>query len=150
MYLEKKLECFANADVGKLILRLSIAILMLFHGYKKFNYGIEGIKGLVLKAGLPEFLAYGVYMGEIIIPILLIVGLCTRVSALIFSGTMFFAIYLAHADTLFTIDPKTGGLMVELPLLYLLGGVTLFFLGAGKYSNDAKAKGCCCTKKSSC
>ena len=58
---ENKLACTLNEDIGKLILRLSIAGLMLFHGFAKLFNGIDGIKFLVNQAGLPEFIAYGVY-----------------------------------------------------------------------------------------
>lgn len=141
---EQKLSSVLNEDIGKLILRLSIAVLMLFHGYKKYTFGIEGIKSLVIKAGLPEVLAYGVYVGEIIIPILLILGFRTRVCALLLSFTMVFAIFLAHSEKLFLIDAKTGGLAIELPLLYLLSALSLFFIGGGKYSIDAKLCSCHC------
>ena len=57
---EYLLSRILNEDIGKIILRVSIATLMLFHGYHKLINGIAGIKGLVVKAGFPEFLAYGV------------------------------------------------------------------------------------------
>ena len=66
---ENKLSCMLNEDIGKLILRVSIAGLMLFHGFFKLFNGIDGIKYLVTQAGLPEFFAYGVYLGEILFPI---------------------------------------------------------------------------------
>lgn len=136
--IEKKLAKYLTEETGKLLLRLSVAILILFHGFKKFSYGISGVKVLVLKAGLPEFLAYGVYMGELIIPFLLLIGLFTRISALILSVTMIAAIFLAYADKLLMLDAKTGGPLIELPLLYLLASLSIAFLGAGKYSLDRK------------
>ena len=137
-YVEKKLAKYMTDESGKFLLRSSIAILMLFHGFKKLNYGISEVKALVLQAGLPEFLAYGVYMGELIIPFLLIAGLFTRFSALILSSTMGVAIYLGFTDKLLMLDAKTGGLLIELPLLYLLVSLSIVFLGAGKYSLDRK------------
>lgn len=138
MYLENKLAQYLPVESGKLLLRLSIAILILFHGFKKFSYGISGVKALVFKAGLPEFLAYGVYMGELIIPFLLIVGLFTRLSAIILSATMMAAIFLAFSDKFLILDAKTGGPLIELPLLYFLVSLSIAFLGAGKYSIDNK------------
>ena len=135
---EKKLATYLVEENGKFLLRLSVAILILFHGFKKFNYGISGVKALIVKAGLPEFLAYGVYMGELIIPFLLILGLFTRMSALILSATMGVAIFLAYSDTFLMLDPKTGGPLIELPLLYLLASLSIAFLGADKYSLDRK------------
>lgn len=138
---ENKLESILNEDIGKLILRFSIASLMLFHGFSKLFNGIDGIKFLVTKAGLPEFMAYGVYLGEIVFPILIIFGLFTRISSLFFALTMVFAIFLAHSNELFNLS-ETGGLAIESALIFLLGAVSIMFIGAGKYSLDAKCKKC--------
>lgn len=138
---ENKLESILNEDIGKLILRFSIAGLMLFHGFSKLFHGIDGIKFLVTDAGLPEFIAYGVYVTEIVFPILIIFGLFTRISSLFFALNMVFAIYLAHSNELFSIS-ETGGLAIESALIYLLGAISIMFIGAGKYSLDAKCKKC--------
>ena len=138
---ENKLESVLNGDIGKLILRFSIAALMLFHGFSKWFNGIDGIKFLVTDAVLPEFIAYGVYMGEVVFPILIILGLFTRISSLFFALTMVFAIFLAHSSELFVLE-ETGGLLIELPLIYLLGSISIMFIGAGKYSLDARCKKC--------
>ena len=134
---ENKLESILNEDIGKLILRVSIAGLMLFHGVFKLFNGIDGIKGLVTQSGLPEFLAYGVYFGEIVFPILIIIGLYTRISSIFFALTMVFAIFLAHSNEIFVLG-KTGGPVIELALIYLLTSISIMFIGAGKYSLDAK------------
>ncbi len=135
--IENKLGNCLNEDIGKLILRLTVACLMLFHGVHKAFNGIDGIKFLVDRGGLPEFIAYGVYFGEIVVPILLIVGLFTRISALVFVINMVAAILLAHGSDLFSLG-KTGGLVIELALFYLLAALAIMFIGAGKYSLDAK------------
>ena len=134
--LENFLARVLSEDVGKLVLRLTLGVLMLLHGISKFEKGINGIKFLVTKNGLPEFLAYGVYVGEIVAPILIIIGLYTRVSSLIYGLTMVFAIYLAHANDIFAINAKTGGSVIELQLLFMFGAFALMFLGAGKISAD--------------
>jgi len=135
--LELLLSTLLSENIGKLLLRLSVAGLMLFHGIKKLTGGIDGIKYLVTNSGLPEILAYGVYIGEIILPILIILGLFTRFASLGLAATMGFAIFLAHSKDLFVIG-KTGGLVVELPLLFLLSSIAIAFIGAGKYSLDKK------------
>ncbi|WP_333803733.1 DoxX family protein [Sulfurospirillum sp.] len=147
MCIENIFAKYENKDIASLVLRVSVSALMLFHGIAKFQGGIDGIKELVVSFGLPSLLAYGVYVGEILMPLLLILGLLTRVSSLIFGGTMLFAIALAHSEMLFAIDAETGGLMIELPLLYLIASIALFFLGAGKFSVDAKLKQCPCRFK---
>jgi len=150
MFLETQFAKYTNEDIGKLILRISTAGLMLFHGFQKYTGGIAEIKELVVSSGLPEIVAYGSYLGELIIPFLLILGVFTRTSALIFGTTMVFALLLVHSDMLLAIDPESGGLMTELPLLYLFSSLALFFLGAGKYSLDARISqcGCLCKKTS--
>ena len=114
---------------------------MLFHGFSKLFNGIDGIKFLVTNAGLPEFIAYGVYMGEVVFPILIILGLFTRISSLFFALTMVFAIFLAHSNEIFVLG-KTGGPVIELALIYLLTSISIMFIGAGKYSLDARCKKC--------
>ncbi|WP_024955094.1 DoxX family protein [Sulfurospirillum arcachonense] len=136
--LENFLGSLLSADIGKLILRLMLGILMLFHGYKKYESGIAGIKGLVVRGGFPEFFAYGVYIGEIVVPILIIVGLYTRISSAIYAFTLGFAIYLVYFSKLFALNAKTGGLIIETPLLFMLGAIVLMFIGAGKFSIDRK------------
>lgn len=134
--IESILANLMSEDIGKLILRVTLGTLMLFHGYHKFVYGLDGIKSLMVSSGFPEFLAYGVYLGEIVFPILLIIGVFTRISSFIYASTMLFAIYVAHSSDIFMINQNTGGLLVELPLIYLLAAVAMVFLGAGKYSFD--------------
>jgi putative oxidoreductase len=126
-----------NEDIGKLILRVSMAGLMLFHGFAKMINGIAGIKGMVTAAGLPEVLAYGVFLGEVVFPLLIICGFLTRISSFIMALTMVFAIFLAYGGAIFTLG-ATGGPTIELPLIYLLVSIALMFLGAGKYSMDYK------------
>jgi len=49
---------------------------------------------------------------------------------------MIFAIFLVYRAEIFVLEPKTGGMRIELPLLHLFAGAALVFLGAGKYSLD--------------
>jgi putative oxidoreductase len=132
---EQKLSSLLNEDVGKLILRISIAGLMLFHGYAKLSHGVDKIAAGLVKSGLPEFLAYGAYVGEVILPILIILGLFTRLAALGMGMTMVFAIFLVFSEKIFMLN-NHGAPVIELPLLYLLLSIVIFFIGAGKYSFD--------------
>lgn len=118
-----------NTDLGLLILRIAVGILMLLHGIAKLK-GISGIEGMLNNAGLPSFLAYGVYVTEIVAPILVVIGYRTRLVSLVYIVGVLFAIFLAHSDSIFTLN-KYGGWGIELLGLYLFGAVTLFFTGAG-------------------
>lgn len=119
-------------NLGKLILRISVGGLLLFHGFQKLMHGIGDVKFLITKMGLPEMLAYGVYAGELIAPLLLLVGTYTRVSGLVIALTMLVSIPAAHPEGIFHLN-EYGGLGIELNALYLLGALAIMFLGSGKY-----------------
>ena len=53
-----------NTDLGLLILRLSIGVLMLMHGIAKLMHGAGGIEQMLEASGLPAFIVYGVYVGR--------------------------------------------------------------------------------------
>ena len=133
----KEKYMFYNADVAKLLLRLSVGILMLFHGVDKIINGIGGVKHLTTSSGLPEFIAYGVYIGEVIVPIFIILGLYARVASVILGVNMLAAIFLAYGNSLFALN-KHGALLIELPLFYLVLSVVIFLLGSGKYAVNSK------------
>jgi putative oxidoreductase len=59
-------------DTGKLILRLTTAGLILFHGIDKIIHGVAFMNGDLAAHHLPAFVAYGVYVGEVIAPLFLI------------------------------------------------------------------------------
>lgn len=120
-------------DIGKLVLRLALGVLMLLHGISKVVNGVDGIVGMVTGLGLPAAVAYGVYLGEVVGPLLVIVGLYTRVGALLIAGNMLFALLLAHRAELFTLAP-TGGWALELQGMFLFGAVAVQLLGAGRFS----------------
>lgn len=117
-------------NIGLLILRLTIGGLMLFHGYDKLSHGIDGIINLLIKNGLPGFTAYTVFLGELIAPILLILGYRTRLASLFIALTMVTAILLAHSDDIFKLGDH-GNWALELNGLYLFGSLAILFLGGG-------------------
>ncbi len=127
-----------NQNLAVLILRIAIGGLMLFHGVSKLLHGVDGIAGMLAGKGIPEFVAYGVYVGEIIAPILIVLGYRMRLAALVFIVNMLVIIFVAHANDIFAISPH-GGWKLELSGLYLLGALALFFTGAGKYAMSRKS-----------
>lgn len=120
-------------DMGKLVLRLSVGVLMLLHGIFKLQNGVGGIAGMLGSQGLPGFLAYGVYLGEVVGPVLVIIGLYTRIGAVLIIGNMLVALALAHSQELFSLG-SMGGWALELQGMFLFGAVAIALLGAGKYS----------------
>jgi putative oxidoreductase len=120
-------------DTGKLVLRAVLAILILFHGVSKITGGAGFITGLVAKAGLPEAFGYLVYVGEVLAPLLMLVGFWARAAALIIVVNMIVAIALVHMGDLFQVG-KTGGWALELQGMYLAAAIAVALLGAGRYS----------------
>ena len=122
-----------SEDFGKLILRASLAVLILFHGVAKIMNGTDFITGLVAKAGMPPALGYFVYVGEVIAPLLVLFGLMTRPAALVIAINMVVAVALVHMPDLLTLS-KTGGWALELQGMFLAAALAVAFLGAGRYS----------------
>lgn len=117
--------------VAKLILRLTLGILILFHGVSKLVHGIGPIEGMVTGMGLPAFVAYGVFLGEVLGPILLIAGFHARLGATLIAVNMLFAFLLAHTGDLASLAP-TGGWRLELQGMYLFAAVALALMGPGR------------------
>lgn len=124
-------------DLGKLVLRLTIGILILFHGVAKLMNGVGGIEGMIVARGLPAFFAWAVYIGEVLAPLLVILGVYTRLGALLIAANMVVAVVLAHSGHLFQLG-GSGGWRLELQALFLFGSVAVAMLGAGRYSIGGK------------
>jgi putative oxidoreductase len=122
-----------SEDLGKLFLRLSVGLVLLLHGINKLQHGVAWITGPLGEVGLPGFIAYGVYIGECIAPLMVIVGFRTRIAAPFMVVNMVMAILLAHRHQIFSIKEAGGGWAIELDALILLGSLALFFLGGGRY-----------------
>ncbi|MDB5963303.1 MAG: GntR family transcriptional regulator [Massilia sp.] len=124
----------ANAnDAGKLVLRAVLAAMLLFHGISKLQHGIGFVADVLAKAGLPAVFGYAVYVGEVIAPLLMLIGLFTRVAALIVAINMIVALSLVHTSQFFTLN-DTGGWALELQAMYFFTAVAVALLGAGRYS----------------
>lgn len=119
-----------NNDLGLLILRITVSVLMLLHGISKFSGGLDFIKSMLSEKGIPEFIAYGVLVGEILAPIAIIIGFRTRIAAAIFAFNCLVAVLMAHSAEIFTMG-EHGGWALELIGLYFFGALALFFTGAG-------------------
>ena len=120
-------------DRARLVLRVLLAVLLLFHGVSKLTGGVGFIAGMLAKAGLPAALAYLVYIGEVVAPLLMLVGLYTRAAALVVAVNMVVALLLVHTGQFFTLN-DTGGWALELQAMYLGAALVVAMLGAGRYS----------------
>ena len=121
-------------DLGKLTLRLTVGGLLLFHGISKAIHGVGWMTDMLAQAGLPGFMRYGIYVGEVVAPILIVVGLLTRPAALVVAFDLLMAIALVFRDKIFTVKEMGGGWTIELEMFFVLGAIALFCLGPGAFS----------------
>ena len=120
-------------DIGKLILRLTLGILLLFHGIPKLFGGVGGIAGMLEGVGLPSVFAYGVLVGEVLGPILVLIGWYARVGAGLIAINMLVALALVHSHELFQLS-ENGALQLERQYFFLFVAVALAFAGPGRFS----------------
>jgi putative oxidoreductase len=125
-----------NADLGRLLLRITLGFCILFHGVAKIQGGIDGIAHDLIALGLPGFIAYGVYVGEVLAPLMLILGLYSRLGAVLVAVNMIFAIVIAHRPDVLRIS-EYGGWAIELQAMYLVTAIALALMGPGRFGiND--------------
>lgn len=129
------MDMLKNEDLGKLVLRVAVGLLMLFHGIDKLINGTGGLDGMFTSIGLPGFFAYGVYLGEVLAPIMLLIGFRVKIAAVLVAGTMVIAILMAHIEDIFALN-EHGAWAIELQMFYILASLSILFLGSGKYSID--------------
>ncbi len=133
------LEKTQHKEIGILMLRISIGVLMLFHGIANLNSNYAFIKSLLSAKNIPEFISYGVFLGEIIAPILIIIGYRTRLASLALAFNMLIAIFMAHTSDIFSIN-QYGGWAIELQALYFFGTVSILLIGVGKHAVSTNSK----------
>ncbi len=120
-------------DVGRLMLRLCLGILILFHGVAKVLHGVDPIAGMLAGAGVPGALAYAVYLGEVVGPLLLIFGFYARLGAALIAANMVVALVLAHRGELLQLT-QHGGWQLELQGMFLFTALALVLLGPGRFA----------------
>jgi putative oxidoreductase len=116
---------------GLLLLRLGFSGLMLTHGIPKFMKLVQGDFEFSDPLGIgavPSLIL--TVIGEVICPLLIIIGYKTRFAAIPAAITMAVAAFVVHgADPIGT---------KEKALLFLFAFVTIILTGPGKYSIDKK------------
>ena len=128
----------AQQDAARLILRLVLGLCVLLHGIAKIRHGVGGIEGMLVAKGLPGVLAYGALVGEVLAPLMLIVGWHARIGGALVAINMLFAIFLAHMGDVFATNPQTGGWALELQAMFLFTAVAIALLGPGRFSLNQK------------
>ena len=127
-----------HESAGKLILRIVLGLTILLHGIHKLTGGVEWIGGALGNEGLPAFFKYGAYVGEVVAPLLVIAGWYSRIGAWLIAVNMLFAIGLTSGSELFALNPKSGGLAIELEYMFMFTAIALALLGPGRYAFNQK------------
>lgn len=117
-----------HEDFGKFLLRLAVGGLMLFHGLHKLFDGIDGISNMLIAKGLPGFIAYGVLVGEVIAPCLIVLGILTRPAALVLALTMVVAWLMVGTGKTWQLD-AVGAWAIESLVYFFIGALAVAFLG---------------------
>ena len=126
-----------RADLGKLFLRVALGVLVLLHGIAKLKGGIGGIVGMVEAQGLPGVLGYGVLVGEVLAPLMVIAGFHARIGGLLIAINMLVAIVLVHMGELGSLNSQ-GGWALELQGMFLAAAIAVGLLGPGSYSANRR------------
>ncbi|MDB6162690.1 MAG: DoxX family protein, partial [Xanthomonadaceae bacterium] len=125
------------SDIGKLLLRIALGVLVLLHGIAKLRNGVGPIVGMVTSHGWPAYLAYGAFIGEVLGPLLLLAGFYARIGAVLIAINMLFAFALVHMDQLAQLNDQ-GGWALELQGMFLATALALALTGPGRYSVNAR------------
>jgi len=133
-----------TTDTSALILRIATGLIFIPHGYAKvFGSGGPAAFAADLPGyGVPAFLGYLAAYAEFFGAILLVVGLLTRLDALLLAGTMFVAAFVVQLPDALR-DPDNAGhrffasmRAIELPLALLTATVVVLLIGPGRLSLD--------------
>lgn len=114
---------FHHPKAALVLLRVTLALLMLLHGWAKIRYGIGSIEAKIESLGAPGFLAYAVYLGEVVAPLLL-VGLWVVPAALVIAVNMLVAFALMHTRQILMLN-NTGGWALELQAFYFVSALVV-------------------------
>jgi putative oxidoreductase len=128
----EKRNFWTDSDIGVLIIRVTLGGLLSLHGFHKVQTGLEDQMGLLAAKGIPTFFMYLIYVSEVLAPILIILGIFTRLSAASIVGTMLVILYVAPFPLMAM--GEHGEWAIEIQMFYLFLPLALFFIGPGRFS----------------
>jgi putative oxidoreductase len=133
----------SNEDLGKLVVRLTVGILIVFHGLALAT-GDMGIPNNLVRWGFPAELKWIGFLIEFFGGLGMILGVYARLGGFLLGIFMIIALIMAHAglmgsqNHLFMVANNPAGnhwdhYFLETQMFYLLGGFSVALLGAGRY-----------------
>lgn len=124
-------------DLAKLILRVMLGALILLHGIAKLKGGVGPIEGMLQEHGVPGVFAYAVLIGEVVAPLMLLIGFHARIGGMLVAVNMLVAVFLAHMGQLDQLNGQ-GGWALELQGMFFAAAVTIALIGPGRYSANGR------------
>lgn len=116
-------------DLGLLLWRVSVSIMILTHGWSKIANFSETLNRFPDPLGFGQSLSLQLTIfAEFFCAILVGFGFMTRVALIPLVAMMFTVAFVVHGSDSFQ--------QRELPILYLISFLFLLFTGPGKYSMD--------------
>ncbi len=139
------------SDYGITVLRVSLGIISLMHGYlAAFVYTPAGVTGLNASKGipLPAITAWVIILGHFLGGVSLVLGFLTRIGALVHVVIMGGAIYFVHLEQGFfmsgiIVDAATGKAIAggyEYPLVLFMASVAILLIGSGPLALDGSRR----------
>ncbi len=127
------------ADFGPLLARVIVGVIMAAHGLQKLVMGPGAFGSSMLGAmgvPFPTFMGYVVVFVELVGGILLILGLLSRLAALLLTINLLVAILLVKVQIglISPTDPPAVG--AELDLALIAGFLVILLMGPGKLALD--------------
>ena len=125
------------AGLAPLIVRVIVGVIMAAHGWQKLMGGPANFGAFLAQLGvpLPMLTCYVVTFVELVGGILLIVGLFSRLAALLLTIDLSVAIWLVKVNVGFIAPPEAGA-GAELDLALIAGFLTILVVGPGRLSLD--------------
>ena len=122
-------------DVALLVARVALGVILLAHGWQKFNeFTLDGTAAAFGDMGVPAPAAAALFAAvvELVGGLLLIAGLLTPVAAALNALNLLGAFFIVHVGNGVFVDK--GG--YELVLALIAGLLVIAALGAGRFSVD--------------
>jgi putative oxidoreductase len=118
--------------IALLLLRVGLGIVFVFHGYPKLFTHTHDMMAAFQRMGFPAYFVYIAGVIEFFGGIVLILGLFTRIAALLLACEMAIAILKVHLPQ----GPITEVKIYEFPMVLALACFALATIGAGMISLD--------------
>lgn len=118
-----------NTAYGTALLRITLGIVLVAHGLLKvFVFTLPGTAGFFASQGFPGWTAYPVVLIEIVAGAALVLGLYSRLAALVTLPVLLGALYVHIGNGWLFTNPQGGW---EFPAFLVVGALVVALLGDG-------------------